>query len=123
MIVWIGWCSPRGETEGGSHRNPQMKSKAPKISAKNRGDDPKSESAERSAAPPERMSAILDEIPVQAWCSLPDGTMEFRNRAWVEYAGGKSRSGREGWSDTVHKDDRKHCTKAWSEIRASGTAG
>jgi PAS domain S-box-containing protein len=98
-----------------------MKSKSSKFPAKDRSDAPKF--AVRPSAPPERMSAILEELLVQAWCSLPDGTMEFRNRAWLDYAGVTVKdAGRHDWNKTVHPDDCDHCEKAWSEIRASGAA-
>jgi PAS domain S-box-containing protein len=101
-----------------------MKSRGSKIPTKTRPDDPNPESGEPPAAPPEPMRAILDEIPVQAWCALSDGTTEFRNRAWLDYAGVKAEDcGRQGWSDTVHPDDRERCANTWAEIRASGAAG
>lgn len=101
-----------------------MKSRGSKIPAKNRSDDPIPEAAEPPPGPPDRMRAILDEIPVQAWCSQSDGTTEFRNRAWLDYAGVKAEeSGRQDWSDTVHPDDRRRSAKTWAEIRASGAAG
>ena len=101
-----------------------MKSKTSKIPTKERPDDPNPEAEEPPAAPPERMRAILDEIPLQAWCALPDGTTEFRNRAWLDYAGVQAEDGdRQGWGDTVHPDDRERCATKWTEIRASGAAG
>src|ERR1700691_1337538 len=100
-----------------------MKSRASKIPAKTRPDNPTPEAPEPPAAPPERMRAILDEIPVQAWCALSDGTTEFRNRAWLDYAGGQAEDGdRRGWSDTVHPDDLERCADTWAQIRASGLA-
>src|SRR5579872_4569504 len=35
----------------------------------------------------DRLKAIIDAIPVQAWCALPDGAPEFQNRVWLDYAG------------------------------------
>jgi len=101
-----------------------MKSRVSKIPAKSRPGDPPPEATEPPAAPPERMRAILDEIPVQTWCALSDGTTEFRNRAWLDYAGVKAKDfGRQEWCDTVHPDDRERCSKTWAEIRTSGAAG
>ena len=100
-----------------------MKSRGSKITATNRSDDSIPQAAEPSAESPDRMRAILDEIPVQAWCALPNGTTEFRNRAWLDYAGVKPEDGRDGWGDTVHPDDRESCSRTWAEIRASEAAG
>ncbi len=101
-----------------------MKSRDSKVPVKNGPADPQAESAEPPGTPPERMREILNEIPVQAWCALSDGTTEFRNRAWLDYAGVKVEDGgRQGWSDTVHPDDRERCVNTWAEIRASGAAG
>jgi len=99
-----------------------MKSRGSRIPAKNQPDAP--EFAEPLTPPPERMRAILDEIPIQAWCALSDGRTEFRNPAWLDYAGVKAQDGgREGWSDRVHPDDKENCATAWAEILASGAAG
>jgi len=101
-----------------------MKSKGSKVPAKNRLDSLSLGPADPAAATPERINAILDEIPVQAWCSMSDGTTEFRNRAWLDYAGADAQDvGRQGWSDTVHPDDRERCSRTWAEIRASEAAG
>ena len=101
-----------------------MKSRASKIPAGKRPVDPNPESAEPLAGSPERMREILDEIPVQAWCALSDGRTEFRNPAWLDYAGVEAEdAGRQGWADTVHPDDRENCANTWAEILASGAAG
>src|SRR5271163_4350470 len=101
-----------------------MKSKGLKVPAKNRLDSSSLGPADPAFAAPERMSAILEEIPSQAWCSLSDGTTEFRNRAWLDYAGATAEDGgRQGWSDTVHRDDRENCANTWAEILASGATG
>ncbi|MEN3334600.1 MAG: hypothetical protein V7641_3965 [Blastocatellia bacterium] len=35
----------------------------------------------------DRIRLIIDTIPVMAWSSRPDGTVDFLNQRWVDYAG------------------------------------
>ena len=30
---------------------------------------------------------IIDTIPALAWCAMPDGSIEFLNKRWLDYTG------------------------------------
>ena len=67
---------------------------------------------------------IIDTIPVIAWCSLPDGSSQFKNERWHEYTGMSLEAARGwGWTDAVHPDDRDTLEKKWSADLSSGQAG
>src|ERR1700683_140656 len=72
----------------------------------------------------DRLKAIIDAIPVQAWCALVDGAPEFQNRAWLDYAGSTQNETRQrGWTGGLHPEDLDRCLKKWIEIRLSGAPG
>ena len=72
----------------------------------------------------DQLRAIIDAIPVQAWCALPDGAPEFQNRVWLDYAGSTQTEARQrGWTDGIHPEDLDRCLKKWIEIRRSGALG
>jgi PAS domain-containing protein len=33
------------------------------------------------------IQVMIDAIPAMAWCSLPDGSVEFLNQRWRDYTG------------------------------------
>jgi PAS domain S-box-containing protein len=67
---------------------------------------------------------ILDSIPVQAWCALPDGSAEFQSRPWLEYTGLPAEKARGwGWQDAIHPDDAEQYVKRWLEIKESQAPG
>jgi PAS domain-containing protein len=35
----------------------------------------------------DRCRAMIDAVPAMAWSSLPDGSVEFLNRRWLDYTG------------------------------------
>jgi PAS domain-containing protein len=35
----------------------------------------------------ERVEALIDAIPIQAWCLHSDGTVHYLNQRWFDYAG------------------------------------
>jgi PAS domain S-box-containing protein len=53
------------------------------------------------------LSTAVDMIPAQVWSTLPDGTVDYVNRHWLEYTG---RSLEDvvpgGWVNVLHPDDR-----------------
>ena len=73
-------------------KDSQMKSRSSKIQNETGPAKTFPESAEPTVEPvsQERIRAILDEIPVQAWCALSGGETDFHNRAWLAYAGVKA---------------------------------
>jgi PAS domain S-box-containing protein len=67
---------------------------------------------------------IIDTIPMQVWCALPDGSTEFQNRRWLEYSGLSAEQARGwGWRDAVHPQDVDAYTDRWLAIHASQAPG
>ena len=67
---------------------------------------------------------IIDTIPIQAYCNLPDGTNEFSNRRWQDYTGLSSEeSSGWGWQAAYHPDDLPRTMDKWSALVAAGEGG
>lgn len=64
---------------------------------------------------------IIDAIPTQAHCNLPDGTNEFSNKRWLEFTvlSAEQASGF-GWSAAIHPDDAKGLIDYWQAALACG---
>jgi PAS domain S-box-containing protein len=71
-----------------------------------------------------RLRTIIDTIPALAWSARPDGSAEFLNRRWLDYAGvsAEEASGW-GWTLALHPEDRGRLTDYWRSLLASGEAG
>ena len=66
---------------------------------------------------------LLQLLPVSAWTLDPDGTPDFVNRVWLEFAGQSLefvRSRPEAWLTAVHPDDRDAASRAFWEGIHSG---
>ena len=65
---------------------------------------------------------ILQHLPVSAWTLKPDGTPDFVNQVWLEFAGQTIdfvRSRPEAWMTAVHPEDRDAASKAfWEGVRS-----
>jgi formate hydrogenlyase transcriptional activator len=67
---------------------------------------------------------IIDTIPTQAYCNLPDGTNEFSNKRWQDYTGLSSEeSSGWGWQVAYHPEDLPRTLDKWRELLAAGEAG
>ncbi|MGD0938559.1 MAG: PAS domain S-box protein [Terracidiphilus sp.] len=67
--------------------------------------------------------ALLQQLPVSAWTLKPDGTPDFVNRVWLEFAGQTLdfvRSHPEAWMTAVHPEDREMAAKSFWEGVHSG---
>jgi len=68
-----------------------------------------------------RIREVIDTIPAHAWTARPDGSVDFINQRYVEFAG---RPVEEllgwGWGSTIHPD---HLTRYGGEWRAAVAAG
>jgi formate hydrogenlyase transcriptional activator len=74
--------------------------------------------------PEDQLRAIIDTIPTLAWSADPDGSAEFFNRRWLDYAGISIEEARNwGWTAAVHADDRNRLSDYWQSILASGQPG
>src|SRR6202790_4026449 len=66
----------------------------------------------------------IDTIPVLAWCSRPDGSNEFLNQRWLDYAGLTTEEARgRGWQVAIHPDDLSQLLDVWHGLLASGKSG
>ena len=66
--------------------------------------------------------AFLHHLPVSAWTLKPDGTPDFVNEVWLQFAGQTLefvRSHPEAWMAAVHPEDRERAAKSfWQAIHA-----
>ena len=71
-----------------------------------------------------RLRTIIDTIPALAWSARPDGSAEFFNRRWLDYAGLSGEEASDwGWTVALHPEDRVRLTDYWQDLLASGEAG
>ena len=71
-----------------------------------------------------RLRSIIDTIPALAWSARPDGSAEFLNRPWLDYAGLSAEEASDwGWTIAIHPEDRNRLMDYWRRLLASGEAG
>ncbi len=66
---------------------------------------------------------LLQHLPVSAWTLKPDGTPDFVNQVWLEFAGQTPdfvRSHPEAWMTAVHPEDREMAARSFWEGVHSG---
>ncbi|HEY1471844.1 MAG TPA: sigma 54-interacting transcriptional regulator [Candidatus Acidoferrum sp.] len=64
---------------------------------------------------------IIDTIPTQAYCNLPDGTNEFSNKRWQDYTGLSSEeSSGWGWQAAFHREDLPRAMDKWLKMLTTG---
>jgi len=66
---------------------------------------------------------LLQHLPVSAWTLEPDGTPDFVNQVWLEFAGQTLdfvRSHPEAWMTAVHPEDRETAARSFWEGVHSG---
>ena len=65
---------------------------------------------------------LLQQLPVSAWTLKPDGTPDFVNRVWLEFAGQTLdfvRSHPEAWMTAIHPEDRETASRGfWNGVRS-----
>gem|GEM_PF-2561096 len=65
---------------------------------------------------------LLQHLPVSAWTLKPDGSPDFVNQVWLEFAGQTPdfvRSHPEAWMTAVHPEDREMAVKAfWDGVHS-----
>jgi formate hydrogenlyase transcriptional activator len=67
---------------------------------------------------------VVDAIPTLAWSARPDGSAEFFNRRWLDYAGLSDEEAADwGWTVAIHPEDRERLTVYWQQVLASGEPG
>src|SRR5467141_1055703 len=69
----------------------------------------------------DRLRLVIDTIPAYAWSALPDGSVDFINRRFLEFTG---RSMEDmlgwGWGSLVHPDDLTRYVGEWHAAVAIG---
>ncbi len=64
-----------------------------------------------------RQKAIIDLIPNAIWSAEPDGTVDFLNQAWLDYAGMRADEALGGgWLKAVHPDEMAQVQETWHDI-------
>ena len=65
---------------------------------------------------------LLQHLPVSAWTLKPDGTPDFVNQVWLDFAGQTLdfvRSHPEAWMTAVHPEDREMAARTfWEGVRS-----
>jgi PAS domain S-box-containing protein len=70
-----------------------------------------------------RLRDVIETIPAYVWSALPDGSVDFINRRWLEFSGfSLDQALGWGWADALHPEDRTRLTEAWRAGIASGDA-
>ncbi len=69
----------------------------------------------------DRLRRVIDTIPAHAWSTLPDGSVDFTNKRFLEFTG---RSLGDllgwGWGSVVHPDDLARYVNQWRAAVAAG---
>jgi PAS domain S-box-containing protein len=61
-----------------------------------------------------RLHDVIEAMPTFAWTALPDGSIDFANRYWVEFTGlSIEESLGSGWEAAVHPEDVKRNREKW----------
>lgn len=67
------------------------------------------------------LQMLIETIPALVICALADGSVEFANRAWQEYAGGSLQQTRgSGWQTGIHPDDVRGVAEKWNAGLSTG---
>jgi PAS domain S-box-containing protein len=71
-----------------------------------------------------KLRTIIDTIPALAWSARPDGSAEFFNRRWLDYAGLSAEEAADwGWTIALHPEDRARLMDYWRHVLATGATG
>ena len=69
------------------------------------------------------LQTVIETIPALVICALPDGTIEFVNRAWQEYTGCSPQElNHSGWRSIIHADDFGKFVEEWNIALSSGAS-
>jgi formate hydrogenlyase transcriptional activator len=67
---------------------------------------------------------VVDRIPAFTWSTHPDGSVEFVNQRWREYAGLSAEESQGwGWQAAIHPADLPSLMEKWRELLRSGEPG
>jgi len=67
---------------------------------------------------------LVDRIPAFTWSTHPDGSVEFVNQRWREYAGLSAEESQGwGWQTAIHPEDLPSLMRKEQELLRSGEPG
>src|SRR5260370_5481983 len=67
---------------------------------------------------------LVDRIPAFTWSAQPDGSVEFVNQRWREYAGLSAEESQGwGWQAAIHPEDLPSLMEKWRELLRCGEPG
>src|SRR5262245_42521501 len=70
------------------------------------------------------LKLIIDTIPAMAWSARPDGSAEFFNQHYVDFAGiSAEQAGNWRWTAAVHPENLPEVTATWQRILRSELPG
>ncbi|HUJ83190.1 MAG TPA: PAS domain S-box protein [Candidatus Acidoferrales bacterium] len=68
-----------------------------------------------------KLRDVIETIPTFAWTALPDSSIDFANRYWLEYTGlSMEKTVGKGWESAVHPEDLQQIREKWRASMASG---
>jgi PAS domain S-box-containing protein len=90
------------------------------IEDRKRAEDALKEARSALAASEQNLRLIVDSLPVLAWGARPDGSADFVNRQWAEYAGVPAEKILEwGFLNFYHPDDVAGMVDVWRDAVAN----
>ncbi len=68
-----------------------------------------------------RYRFLADSLPQIAWTAKPDGTLDYYNQRWFDYANTNfEEMEKVGWTHFVHPDDLPHAAQVWQRSLDTG---
>ncbi|MCZ7932959.1 Sensor histidine kinase TmoS [compost metagenome] len=109
------WCSlrqkPRLDSEGNVAK---WYGVVLDIEDRKRAEDALRETKSALAASEENLRLIINSLPVLVWSARPDGSADFVNQSWLDYAGRPADQILEwGFLDLYHPDDIPEMVEIW----------
>jgi PAS domain S-box-containing protein len=69
----------------------------------------------------ERYSFLAEAVPQIIFTTLPDGRLDYANKAWFDFSGMTfDQTKKWGWSALLHPDDLQPCVDRWTHAFAMG---
>jgi PAS domain S-box-containing protein len=72
----------------------------------------------------DELRQAIDTIPGLVWSALPDGSVDFLNKRWCDYAGVSLEDAcGSGWQTAIHSEDRPGLLTYWGSLLKAGHPG
>jgi PAS domain S-box-containing protein len=69
----------------------------------------------------QRYHFLADTVPLIIWTALPDGRVDYFNKAWFDYAGlTPAQTTGWGWDALLHPEDLESCIARWTRSITTG---